>query len=309
MLRRFSVRNYRCFASEVVLDLGRTRAYDFNDFAIERGVVRCLLLHGNGKTCLGSALCDITCGAAAAGDFRPNDPSEDVEFSYLFDFRGRPVSYSYSRNADGLVVSERLETEDFLFSGEDVLKERAEDGNEDARMVRKWAEGVFRADGVSFGEAEGHVVPGDAGDRLSTFFSEVFGKPCAFRTSSGSLEAKSSPGWLPFAEVASERERAVFRAFASLEMAAGASLVWVDGFTNALDEDSAKALCRKFFNLPGQVVVATNMRQLMVNQVLRPDCNFKVWPGGVEALSDMTSKEIRRANDVAKLDRGGQFGI
>lgn len=121
MLKRFSVQGYRTFEHEIVLDLSKTRDYQFNTQNVREGIVNNALIVGpnaSGKSNLGRAIADI-CDIyrrRADGD----DALEDVlylnadcgsglaRFEYVFKFGEDEVTYAYDKSPDGAFHHERL---------------------------------------------------------------------------------------------------------------------------------------------------------------------------------------------------------
>lgn len=126
MIRTFSVKNFKNFKNELLLDLTKTREYSFNDYLIKDGIVNKMLIYGpnnSGKSNLGAALMDITTHLTnnaghenklyhyyACGYFR-NNP---VEFRYEFNLGSHVVTYSYSKSDDRKLLYEELYEDDAL---------------------------------------------------------------------------------------------------------------------------------------------------------------------------------------------------
>lgn len=118
MLTRFSVKNYRTFKDELILDFTNTRDYQFNTDCILNGCVGKMIIYGRngtGKTNLGRALEDIWRTLFFPGrnsidsSFLNADSSEtEADFSYTFSFDGDTVEYRYRKAQDQALTYETL---------------------------------------------------------------------------------------------------------------------------------------------------------------------------------------------------------
>lgn len=86
-----------------------------------------------------------------------------------------------------------------------------------------------------------------------------------------------------------------------------ASLVFVDEFDAFYHFELSYGVCRNLFQMPCQSFVTTHNTYLMTNDLLRPDCNFVLKNNRIQPLCDLTDKELRQANNIEKLYRGGAF--
>ena len=119
MLIRFSVKNYRSFRDELVLDFTKTRDYQFNTECILHDCVGKMIIYGRngtGKTNLGRALEDICTTLLYPGrnridsSFLNADSAEtEVSFGYTFSFDGEIVDYKYNKSQDRALTYETLQ--------------------------------------------------------------------------------------------------------------------------------------------------------------------------------------------------------
>lgn len=86
-----------------------------------------------------------------------------------------------------------------------------------------------------------------------------------------------------------------------------ASFVFVDEFDAFYHFELSYGVCQKLFKMPCQAFVTTHNTYLMTNDLLRPDCNFYIKNNKIMPLCDLTDKELRQANNIEKLYRGGSF--
>lgn len=119
MLAKFSVKNYRGFPEIIKLDLTHPNNYEYNSFAIRDGIIKNGIIYGpngSGKTNFGLAMFDIVnhlSQKVKRGDYYVNFPyagkkNDNVEFEYEFMFGNTVVDYSYSKNQQGILMSETL---------------------------------------------------------------------------------------------------------------------------------------------------------------------------------------------------------
>lgn len=124
MLTKFAVTNYRGFKDRIELDLSKPNGYTFNDFAVKDGLVKDLMIYGpngSGKSNLGYAIFDIVDHLTQKNkqdapyvNFSYAWNGKPVLFEYGFLFSGLRVEYSYSKNSEGILVTEALTANDSL---------------------------------------------------------------------------------------------------------------------------------------------------------------------------------------------------
>ncbi len=107
MLQKFSVKNFKNFKDEIVLDFGAVAGYLFSSDCITDGVISKILIYGRnatGKTNLGEALMDIGSTMFGRPAYSKNeiflnaDSGDDsAVFSYTFRFGEKELVYQYAR--------------------------------------------------------------------------------------------------------------------------------------------------------------------------------------------------------------------
>lgn len=128
MIKTFKVKNFKNFKEELVLDLSRSREYDFNTHLIKNGLINKMLIYGpnnSGKSNLGAAIMDITThltdnyGVANplyiyyANGYYVHDP---VRFEYVFVLNDHEVTYRYEKYDNRRLLREELyDNNDLLF--------------------------------------------------------------------------------------------------------------------------------------------------------------------------------------------------
>jgi len=119
MLKRFEVTNFKGFNEKFVLDLSRTKSYEFNNHCVSSDIVRfaqCYGPNGSGKSNLGLAILDIVTHLT---DNHVNKRSYSnylnalsslptASFRYVFVFGEGEVIYEYSKSDRSTVVKESL---------------------------------------------------------------------------------------------------------------------------------------------------------------------------------------------------------
>ena len=119
MIRSFSVKGFKNFKDELVLDFSRVRDYEFNESLIKNGLVNKMLIYGpnnSGKSNLGAAIMDITTHLTDKLNYNPlydyylnGDSVEDAaSFCYEFLFGDKTIVYRYSKDASRRLLSEEL---------------------------------------------------------------------------------------------------------------------------------------------------------------------------------------------------------
>jgi len=126
MIKKFSVKNFKNFKEELVLDFSKIRDYEFNQNLIKNNIVNKMLIYGpnnSGKSNLGAAIMDITTHLtdnwgphnALYTCYLNGDTVDDiVEFNYEFLFNKKLVKYYYKKDAHAKLLYEELYEDDNL---------------------------------------------------------------------------------------------------------------------------------------------------------------------------------------------------
>lgn len=110
MLKKFTLKNYKNFKNELVLDLDKVAGYKFNTDCIKDDTISKSIIYGRnatGKTNLGKAIADIVdtvIGGIRLYNFSKekianvDSDNDSVTFKYEFQFDDKNVVYFYKRN-------------------------------------------------------------------------------------------------------------------------------------------------------------------------------------------------------------------
>ncbi len=118
MLKKFTLKNYKNFKDEIIIDFENVAGYQFNNDCIFDGIISKMLIYGRnatGKTNLGKALFDIRTTIFGKNNPTNNgiminaDSKEDIAiFSYTFKFDDIELVYKYSRFSNDKLYDEEL---------------------------------------------------------------------------------------------------------------------------------------------------------------------------------------------------------
>ena len=86
------------------------------------------------------------------------------------------------------------------------------------------------------------------------------------------------------------------------------SFIYVDEFDAFYHTDLARAVVRKIIEIPNvQAVITSHNTDLMSNDLLRPDCIFKLEDNRIRPFSELTDKALREAHNLQKMYKAGAF--
>jgi hypothetical protein len=92
------------------------------------------------------------------------------------------------------------------------------------------------------------------------------------------------------------------------------SFVYLDEFNAFYHEKTAAKVVEMLRNVQSQVLLTTHDSTLLTNDLIRPDCAFKMLPEYKDSdsyvmgpLSSRTQKELRQALNIPKMFRAGAF--
>lgn len=113
---------------------------------------------------------------------------------------------------------------------------------------------------------------------------------------------------IPFQLVASTGTLNLELQYFWLKEMTNASFVFIDEFDAFYHHELSYAICRHLFVGDRQTFMTTHDTFLLTNDLLRPDCFFIIRDNTINAICNMTDKELRFGHNLEKLYRGGTFG-
>lgn len=134
MLKRISVKNYKGFKDEIVLDFSDYKNYNFNTFAIKNNLIKSAMIYGKngaGKSNLGLAIFDLVMhltdkqkNPIQASSYINGDSDEDTAyFKYEFLVEDKAIRYEYSKFDADTLTYESLYIDDQKVFSYNFLKE------------------------------------------------------------------------------------------------------------------------------------------------------------------------------------------
>lgn len=86
------------------------------------------------------------------------------------------------------------------------------------------------------------------------------------------------------------------------------SFIYVDEFDAFYHTDLAREVVRKIIEIQNvQAVITSHNTDLMSNDLLRPDCIFKLEDNRIRPFSELTDKALREAHNLQKMYKAGAF--
>lgn len=146
MIKRFSVKNFKNFKDEVIIDFSNTRDYSFNTDLLKNGLINKAMILGknnSGKSNLGAAIMDITTHLTdnradnliykvyLCGDSLENY----AEFKYEFLFNDNTVKYMYRKDSARRLIYEELYINDSLVFVYNYVTNEYDNNIEEAKTV------------------------------------------------------------------------------------------------------------------------------------------------------------------------------
>lgn len=163
--------------------------------------------------------------------------------------------------------------------------------------------------GITF--IEQYIIKKNLIDDFASFLKDVSGQEFKFVNPSPSpdmLSCQFGGEQVKFQNIASNGTRSLQLFYLWMKKTANkASFVFIDEFDAFYHFELSYGVCKHLFSMPFQAFVTTHNTYLMTNDLLRPDCNFYIKNNKITPLCDLTDKELRQANNIEKLYRGGSF--
>jgi len=159
---------------------------------------------------------------------------------------------------------------------------------------------------------EEYIINHNLTDDFATFLKETSGQEYIFsKPAEGEKVLNCIIGKvrIPFLLVASTGTRILELQYYWLNKMANASFVFIDEFDAFYHYELSYLLCQRLFKSNGQLFLTTHDTFLLSNDLLRPDCFFILRNNKINAICDLTEKELRFGHNLEKLYRGGTFGL
>lgn len=87
-----------------------------------------------------------------------------------------------------------------------------------------------------------------------------------------------------------------------------AAFVFIDEFDAFYHFELSESVEKRLEEIEGvQIFTTTHNTDLMSNDLLRPDCYFILKDNKIEAISELTQKELRQAHNLQKMYKAGAF--
>ena len=159
---------------------------------------------------------------------------------------------------------------------------------------------------------EEYIIQNNLTEDFSAFLKETSNQDYKF--------AQPSPGenmlyWImgglrfPFQWVASTGTLNLELQYYWFKEMVNAPFVFIDEFDAFYHYELSYAICRRLFQGANQLFLTTHDTYLLTNDLLRPDSFFYLKNNRINALCDLTDKELRQGHNLEKLYRGGTFGV
>ncbi|MDE6629165.1 MAG: ATP-binding protein [Muribaculaceae bacterium] len=114
---------------------------------------------------------------------------------------------------------------------------------------------------------------------------------------------------LPFCPSVSTGTRSLELLYFWMKHMQETSFVFIDEFDAFYHFRLAFNVSKELFGMACQLFLSSHNTYLMINELLRPDCNFILNGGEVKPMNECTDKELRFGHNIEKLFRGKAFGV
>jgi energy-coupling factor transporter ATP-binding protein EcfA2 len=159
---------------------------------------------------------------------------------------------------------------------------------------------------------EEYIVKNNLASDFAAYLKEVSGQEYEFAPSvqgETALFCQMGKQKIPFQWVASTGTKNLELQYYWLKEMGNASFVFIDEFDAFYHHELSFKISKRLFDGENQVFTTTHDTFLLSNDLLRPDCFFILRDNTIQAICDMTDKELRFGHNLEKLYRGGTFGL
>ncbi|CAI3159389.1 hypothetical protein MWMV17_MWMV17_03206 [Acinetobacter calcoaceticus] len=85
------------------------------------------------------------------------------------------------------------------------------------------------------------------------------------------------------------------------------SFLFIDEFDSSYHFKLSRQIVKRLKEIDCQVVLTTHNTSLLDNDLIRPDCGFRISENEITSLHNSTNKDIRLAHNIEKMYRSGSF--
>ena len=159
---------------------------------------------------------------------------------------------------------------------------------------------------------EEYIITHNLADDFAKYLKDVSGQKYEFAPNAqgeNTLFCLMGGIKIPFQRVASTGTKNLELQYYWLKEMCNASFVFIDEFDAFYHHELSYRISKRLFEGQNQVFVTTHDTFLLSNDLLRPDCFFILRNNTINAICDMTDKELRFGHNLEKLYRGGTFGL
>lgn len=159
---------------------------------------------------------------------------------------------------------------------------------------------------------EEYIIKNNLADDFAAYLKEVSGQEYTFAPSAqgdNTLFCMMGGVKLPFLWVASTGTKNLELQYYWLKEMGNASFVFIDEFDAFYHHELSYKISKRLFQGASQLFVTTHDTFLLSNDLLRPDCFFILQNNQINAICDLTEKELRFGHNLEKLYRGGTFRL
>ena len=159
---------------------------------------------------------------------------------------------------------------------------------------------------------EEYIIKNNLTQDFAIYLKEVSSQDYTFATPSQGdnvLYCLMGEVKIPFMWVASTGTRNLELQYYWLKEMSNASFVFIDEFDAFYHHELSYKISKRLFEGKNQVFLTTHDTFLLTNDLLRPDCFFILRDNQINAICEMTDKELRFGHNLEKLYRGGTFGL
>lgn len=155
------------------------------------------------------------------------------------------------------------------------------------------------------------IIKKDLLPELNTFVRELgldFELVECIRGEEKTLGFKFGEKSIPFYEIASSGTKDLILFYYWLTQFNDVSLVFIDEFDAHYHFELSRLVMKKIKKITNlQAIVTTHTTALLNNNILRPDCYFKIDNNQIESLSKLTTRSLEKAHNIEKIYRNGGF--